>query len=50
MIGSGSMACTLSEQAEQKLLSENVLPEPSPLTQEVVLVGCGGTLTKPYCM
>lgn len=50
MIDSGSMACTLSEQAEQKMLSENVLPESSPLNQEVVLVGCGGTLTKPKCM
>lgn len=50
MKDSGSMACTLSEQAEQKMLSENVLSEPSPLSQEVVLVGCGGTLTKPKCM
>lgn len=50
MLDSGSMACTLSEQAEQKMLSENVLFEPIPLTQEVVLVGCGGTLSKPKCM
>lgn len=38
MIDSGSMACTLSEQAEQKLLSEKVISEPTPLSQEVVLV------------
>ncbi|XP_054609775.1 uncharacterized protein LOC129168481 [Dunckerocampus dactyliophorus] len=50
MIDSGSMACTLSEQAELKMLGENVLSRPIPLTQEVVLMGCGGTLTKPKCM
>lgn len=50
MLDSGSMACTLSEQAEQSMLSENTLPEPTPLPQEIVLVGCGGTLTKPKCM
>ena len=48
MLDSGSMACTLSEQAEQKMLNE--LPEPIPLTQEVVLVGCGGSLSRPKCM
>ena len=50
MLDSGSMACTLSEQAEQKMLSESILSEPIPMTQEVVLVGCGGTLSKPKCM
>ncbi|KAI3354733.1 hypothetical protein L3Q82_004566 [Scortum barcoo] len=50
MLDSGSMACTLSEQAEQKMLGENALSEPIPLTQEIVLVGCGGTLSKPKCM
>lgn len=39
MLDSGSMACTLSEQAE-----------PIPLTQEIVLIGCGGTQSKPKCM
>lgn len=50
MLDSGSMACTLSEQAEQKMLSENILSESIPLTQEIVLIGCGGTLSKPKCM
>lgn len=50
MLDSGSMACTLSERAEQKMMSENVLSEPIPLTQEIVLVGCGGALSKPKCM
>ena len=27
-----------------------VLSGPRPITQEVVLVGCGGKLTKPKCM
>lgn len=43
MLEFGSMACTLSEQAELKMLSENILSEPIPLTQEIVLIGCGGT-------
>lgn len=50
MLDSGSMACTLSEQAERRMLSKNALPEPIPLTQEIVLVGCGGTLCRPKCM
>lgn len=50
MLDSGSMACTLSEQAELKMLNENILSEPIPLTQEIVLIGCGGTQSKPKCM
>lgn len=50
MLDSGSMACTLSEKAEQKMLSENLLSEPIPFTQDVVLVGCGGKLSRPTCM
>lgn len=50
MLDSGSMACTLSEQAELKMLSENALSEPIPLTQEIVLVGCGGKRSNPKCM
>lgn len=42
------MTCTLSEQAEQKMISENILSGPIPLTQEVVL-GSEGT-RKPKCM
>lgn len=48
MRDSGSMASTLSEQAEKKMV--NQLPEPIPLTQEVLLVGCGGLLSRPKCM
>ena len=50
MLDSGSMACTLSEEAEKKMLIENVLSEPKQMDEEVVLVGCGGKLTKPKCM
>lgn len=50
MLDSGSMACTLSEKAEQKMLSDSLLTTPIPLTQEIVLVGCGGTQSKVKCM
>ncbi|KAF7657319.1 hypothetical protein LDENG_00028720 [Lucifuga dentata] len=50
MLDSGSMACMLSGKADLEMLSKNALSEPVPLTQEVVLVGCGGTLSKPKCM
>ena len=50
MFDSGSMACTFSGEAEERMLSEKVLSDPRPMTQEVVLVGCGGKLTKPKCM
>ncbi|KAI7799059.1 hypothetical protein IRJ41_016640, partial [Triplophysa rosa] len=39
MLDSGSMACTF-----------NALPMPTPLPQEIMLIGCGGKATKPKCM
>ena len=45
-----SMACTFSEDADKKMLKENILSEPKQMDEEVVLVGCGGKLTKPKCM
>jgi len=50
MLDSGSMACTLSEVAEQKMLEANVLSESKQLKEQIVLVGCGGKQTKPKCM
>lgn len=50
MLDSGSMACTLSEKAELEMLNKMALSDPIPLNQEVVLVGCGGTLSKAKCM
>lgn len=50
MLDSGSMACTFSEAVESRMLSEDVLPKPTPLLQEIMLIGCGGKATKPKCM
>lgn len=50
MLDSGSMACTFSEAVESRMLCEDVLPKPSPLSQEIMLIGCGGKITKPKCM
>jgi len=50
MLDSGSMACTFSEAVESRMLSEDVLPKPTPLSQEIMLIGCGGKETKPKCM
>lgn len=50
MLDTGSMACTFSDKVEKKMLSENVLPSPTPLQEEVILVGCGGKVTRPKCM
>ncbi len=50
ILDTGSMACTFSDKAEKRMLSENVLPPPTPLHQEVIQVGCGGKVTRPKCM
>lgn len=50
MLDSGSIAFTFSEEAVERMLTEKVLPERELMTQEVVLVGCGGKLTKPKCI
>ncbi|KAI3368288.1 hypothetical protein L3Q82_008000 [Scortum barcoo] len=50
LLDSGSMACTISEVAEQRLLSENILTQQQELTQRVVLVSCGGVQVSPKCM
>lgn len=50
MLDSGSMACTLSEKAESEMLNKMALSNPIPITREVVLVGCGGTISKPKCV
>ncbi|KAJ8341924.1 hypothetical protein SKAU_G00342150 [Synaphobranchus kaupii] len=49
MLDSGSMACTFSEVAEQKMQEENILSESKPIETQVVLIGCGGKQTKPKC-
>lgn len=50
MLDSGSMACTLSKHTELKIISDKMLSKPIPLTQKVVLVGCGETFSKPKCV
>ena len=50
MLDSGSMACTLSVEAESKLRAAGILPSPQPMPENVVIVGCGGLTTQPRCI
>lgn len=50
MIDCGSMACTLSPVAVSKLQDAGVALNGSVSPSEVVLVGCGGSKTKPIGM
>lgn len=47
MMDSGSMACSISESAVEKLSAASVLPEKKQPAENVVLIGCGGLQTKP---
>lgn len=47
LLDTGSMACTISEEAEQRFLSENILIQQQELMQRIVLVGCGGLQVSP---
>lgn len=47
MLDSGSMACTLSEAAEEKLIVAGAVDVKSQTEADVVLVGCGGRRVKP---
>ncbi|CDQ95192.1 unnamed protein product [Oncorhynchus mykiss] len=49
MLDTGSMACTLSEHAEQRLLEAGALPQHYQPPTELVLVGCGGKKTSTKC-
>lgn len=46
-LDSGSMACTISEMAELKLIDAGVVGVKSQFNSDVVLVGCGGRLVRP---
>lgn len=50
LLDSGSLACTLSKHTELKIISGKMLSKPIPLTQEIMLVGCGETFSKPKCI
>ena len=47
MIDSGSMACTLNEEAECSLREAGVLMGEPQSAERIVLVGCGGKQTRP---
>lgn len=47
LIDSGSMACTMNEEAEEKLQSVGLCSESSTLDTDIVLVGCGEVQVKP---
>lgn len=47
MLESGLMACTMSENAEAKLLDAGVLKKENESNFDVVLIGCGGSRVKP---
>lgn len=47
MSDSGSMACSISEHAAEKLSSAGVLPEKQHPEENIVLIGCGGLQTRP---
>ena len=50
LIDSGSMACTMSEEAEQKLRSAGLCSQGSEMNTDIVLVGCGGMQVTPKCV
>lgn len=47
MIDSGSMACTISKHAVEKISSAGILPEKKHSEEKIVLIGCGGQQTQP---
>lgn len=47
MLDSGSMACSLSSKMWNRLLEERLLKNPSLAPSDVILIGCGGSRTKP---
>lgn len=49
MLDTGSMACILSEHAEQRILEAGVIPQHYQPPTELVLVGCGGKKTSTKC-
>lgn len=50
LLDTGSMYCTISEEAKQRLLLKNIVTQPQELTQHIILVGCGGQRVSPKCM
>ncbi|KAJ8395731.1 hypothetical protein AAFF_G00029680 [Aldrovandia affinis] len=50
MMDSGSMTCTLNEEAERKLTESGALVGEPQAAERIVLVGCGGKQTVPKCV
>ncbi len=47
LLDSGSMACTMNEEAEGKLKSTGVVLAPSETHPDIILIGCGGVSIQP---
>lgn len=50
LLDSGSMACTMNEEAEEMLKNAGVALEFSEMQSNIVLVGCGGVHVQPKCV
>ena len=50
LLDSGSMTCTISEAAEQRLQNAVLSPELKEVKTGITLVGCGGVHVQPKCM
>lgn len=50
LLDSGSMACTMNEDAEEELHKAGLLPESIQSSTDIVLVGCGGVQVRPKCI
>lgn len=44
------MACTFNEEVELEILKQGMLSEHKSLSEDLLLFGCGGKLTKPKCV
>ena len=50
LLDTGSMACTISEEAEQMLKDCGSTSEPISAHPDILLVGCGGVQVRPKCI
>ena len=49
LVDSGSMACTINEHTEKRLIQNSALLNSSQRHTSVILVGCGGKQVEPKC-
>lgn len=47
LLDSGSMACTMNEEAERKLKCAGIVLEPSEIRPDIILIGCGDVNIRP---